>query len=253
MKHPGATRPAVTADEIRPELARIGRRHAVLRGLSLGSLGLLTGCDLSTHTGIDAALWAMLRFNDRVQAALFSPTRLAQSFPLSSVTSPFRFNAYYAEWQVRDVPEDWRLAISGLVADKSPWTIDRLRRLPQQDQVTRHICIEGWSQIGHWSGPKLSDLLTRAGADLKANYVGFSCFDGYSTSIDMQSALHPQTILALDFLGQPLAPEWGAPVRLRIPVKLGFKNAKNLQSIFVSNTNPGGFWEKQGYDWFSGV
>ena len=81
----------------------------------------------------------------------------------------------------------------------------------------------------------------------------FTCFDGYSTSIEMASALHPQTILALDFEQQPLTPEWGAPVRLRIPVKLGFKSAKNLESIAVTNTYPGGFWENQGYDWFSGV
>jgi len=248
-----AIRPTVTPDEIRPELARIGRRHTILRGLSLGSLGLLTGCDLSTHSGIDAALWAMLRFNDRVQAALFSRNRLAQTFPLADVTQPFRFNAYYEEWQVRETPEDWRLELAGLVADKSPWTVDRLRVLPAQDQVTRHICIEGWSQIGHWSGPLLSDVLTRAGADTTARYVGFTCFDGYSTSLDMASALHPQTILALDFLGKPLAPEWGAPVRLRIPVKLGFKSAKNVAAITVTNTDPGGFWEKQGYNWFSGV
>jgi DMSO/TMAO reductase YedYZ molybdopterin-dependent catalytic subunit len=250
--HFGTIKAAVTSDEIQPELARIGRRHALLRGLSLGSLGLLTGCDLGTHTGLDAALWAMLRFNDRVQAALFSRTRLAQTFRVQDVTSPFRFNAFYEEWQVRDVPENWKLEMAGLVSDRSPWSVERLRALPQEDQVTRHICIEGWSQIGHWAGPKLSDVLTRAGADLKAKYVGFSCFDGYSTSIDMASALHQQTILAVDFLGKPLAPEWGAPARLRIPVKLGFKSAKSLQSIFVSNTNPGGFWEKQGYDWFSG-
>ncbi len=87
---------------------------------------------------------------------------------------------------------------------------------------------------------------------MRAPYVGFTCFDGYSTSLDMASALHPQTILALDFLGQPLSPEWGAPVRLRIPTKLGFKSAKNVQEIVVSSSNPGGYWEKQGYDWFSG-
>ncbi len=252
-RHLGAIKAAVTADEIRPELARIGRRNALLRGLSIGSLGLLTGCDLSTHSGIDAALWAMLRFNDKVQAALFSRTRLAPTFPLSAVTQPFRFNAFYEEWQVREVPDGWTLDVAGLVADRSPWTIDRLRALPQHDQVTRHICIEGWSQIGHWSGPKLSDVLTASGADLTASYVGFTCFDGYATSLDMASALHPQTILAVDFLGQPLTSEWGAPVRLRIPVKLGFKSAKSLQSIAVSNADPGGFWEKQGYDWFSGV
>jgi DMSO/TMAO reductase YedYZ molybdopterin-dependent catalytic subunit len=80
----------------------------------------------------------------------------------------------------------------------------------------------------------------------------FKCFDDYSTSIDIQSALHPQTILALDFLGKPLTPEWRAPVRLRIPTKLGFKSAKNIRSISVTNTYPGGYWEDQGYNWFSG-
>jgi DMSO/TMAO reductase YedYZ molybdopterin-dependent catalytic subunit len=246
------TRPVVTADEIAPELARIGRRNMLLRGLSLGSLGLLTGCDLDSHTGIDAALWAMLRFNDRVQAALFSRTRLAETYPASAITDPFRFNAFYEEWQVRDVPDDWRLAVGGEVRDKSAWTLDRLRAMPQESQITRHICIEGWSQVGQWSGVPLSMFLQRVGADLRAPYVGFTCFDGYSTSLDMASALHPQTILALDFLGQPLAPEWGAPVRLRIPTKLGFKSAKNVQEIVVSSSNPGGYWEKQGYDWFSG-
>jgi len=186
-RHLGAIKAAVTPDEIRPELARIGRRNALLRCLSVGSLGLLTGCDLSTQSGVDAALWAMLRFNDKVQAALFSRTRLAPTFPLSAVTQPFRFNAFYEEWQVREVPDGWNLEVTGLVSDQSPWTIDRLRALSQQDQVTRHICIEGWCQIGHWSGPKLSDVLKGAGADLTAKYVGFSCFDGYSTSLNMEA------------------------------------------------------------------
>jgi DMSO/TMAO reductase YedYZ molybdopterin-dependent catalytic subunit len=245
-------RPIVTEREIRPDLIRIGRRGALKRGLSLGGLALLTGCDLSTHSGVDAALWAMLRFDDRVQAALFCRRRLARTYPASAVTAPFRFNAYCEEWQVRDVPEDWRLEVSGLVADKVPWTLEKLRSLPQEAQVTRHICIEGWSQIGQWNGAPLHVFLQRVGADLGARYVSFKCFDGYSTSIDMPSALHPQTILALDFLDKPLAPEWGAPVRLRIPTKLGFKSAKNIQAISVTNTYPGGYWEDQGYNWFSG-
>jgi DMSO/TMAO reductase YedYZ molybdopterin-dependent catalytic subunit len=245
-------KPAVTDAEIRPELIRIGRRAALRRGLSLGGLALLTGCDLSTHSGIDVALWAMLRFDDRVQAALFSRRRLAQTYPVSAVTKPFRFNAYYEEWQVRDTPPDWRLDVSGLVADRAPWTLGKLRALPSEAQVTRHICIEGWSQIGQWSGVPLHIFLQRVGADLRARYVSFKCFDGYSSSIDMPSALHPQTILALDFLDKPLAPEFGAPVRLRIPTKLGFKSAKNIQAITVTNTYPGGYWEDQGYNWFSG-
>ena len=240
--------------DIKPELDRL-RRRGLLRGsLSLGGLALLTGCDLSTHSGVDAALWAMLRFNDRIQAMLFSPNRMAETYPASAITKPFRFNAYYPEWQVRSVDlADWHLEVAGLVSDKTPWTVERLRALPQQGQITRHICIEGWSQVGQWSGVPLHTFLRGVGADLRAHYVAFNCFDGYSTSLDMASALHPQTILALDFDQQALTPEWGSPLRLRIPIKLGFKSAKNLQSIEVTNTFPGGFWEKQGYDWFSGV
>jgi DMSO/TMAO reductase YedYZ molybdopterin-dependent catalytic subunit len=245
-------RSAVNAGDIAPELAQLSRRRFLTRSLSLGSLSLLTGCDLSTHSGVDAALWAMLGFNDRVQAALFNPNRLAETYPASAITKPFRFNAYYPEWQVRTVPAQWHLDVSGLVSDQTPCTLENLLALPQESQITRHICIEGWSQIGQWSGVPLHVFLRRIGADLRARYVSFKCFDGYSTSLDMASAMHPQTILAVDFESTSLTPEWGAPVRLRIPTKLGFKSAKNLQMIEVTNTYPGGFWENQGYDWFSG-
>ncbi len=246
--------PAVREADLQPELAPL-RRRGLLRGtLSLGALALLTGCDLSTHSGVDAALEAMLRFDDRVQAALFSRTRLAETYPASAITNPFRFNAFYPEWEVQTVdPTAWRFAVSGLVADKTPWTLAALSALPQECQITRHICIEGWSQIGEWSGVPLKVFLRRVGADLRARYVSFTCFDGYSTCLDMASALHPQTLLALDFVNQPLAPQWGAPLRLRIPTKLGFKSAKNLESIEVTNNYPGGYWENQGYDAFAGV
>jgi DMSO/TMAO reductase YedYZ molybdopterin-dependent catalytic subunit len=195
----------------------------------------------------------MLRFNDRTQAALFSRTRLAMTYPASAITTPFRFNAFSAEWQGRTVDAaEWRLAVFGRVADKTPWTLKRLVALPQERQITRHICIEGWSQIGQWCIP-LKLFLSHVGADLRSRYVSFNCFDGYSTSLDMASALHPQTILALDFEEKPLTPAWGAPLRLRLPTKLGFKSAKNLQSIEVINAYPGGYWESQGYDWFSGT
>jgi DMSO/TMAO reductase YedYZ molybdopterin-dependent catalytic subunit len=247
------TKPVVTAAEIQKDLMPLRRRGLLRGGLSLGALTLLTGCDLSTHSGVDAALEAMLRFDDEVQAAIFGQDRLAETYPASALTIPFRFNAYYPEWEVPNVDPNWHLAVSGLVADKTPWSLAALRALPQTSQITRHICIEGWSQIGQWSGIPLQVFLKRVGADHRARYVNFTCFDGYSTSIDMASALHPQTILALVFDNQPLAPQWGAPLRLRIPTKLGFKSAKNLQSIEVTNRFPGGYWENQGYDWFAGV
>ena len=223
-------------------------------GLSLGALSLLSGCDLSTNDGlIDRALWAMLRVNDRIQAALFDPNRLAATFSPAQITRPFKFNAYYPANQVRTVDSaTWKLEVDGRVDDDSPWDLARLRALPQEGQITRHICVEGWSQIGQWSGVPLHVFLRAIGADLRARYVGFQCFDDYSSSIDMASALHPQTILALDFEQSPLSPPWGAPLRLRIPTKLGFKNPKYLSAISVTNDNPGGYWEDQGYNWFSG-
>ena len=235
------------------QIRALERRHFLRGGLSLGALAMLSGCDLSTKDGVfDRILWSMLRFNDRVQAALFSPNRLAATFRPDQITHPFKFNAYYPISQVRSPDPDWQLEVSGLVGDDRPWSLARLRALPQASQITRHICVEGWSQIGQWSGVPLRIFLQAVGADLHAGYVGFECFDDYSSSIDMASALHPQTILALDFEGAPLTPPWGAPVRLRIPTKLGFKNPKNIAAITVSNTNPGGYWEDQGYDWFSG-
>ena len=90
------------------------------------------------------------------------------------------------------------------------------------------------------------------GADTSARYVGFKCADRYYGSIDMASALAPQTILALDFHGEPLPQEFGFPMRLRIPTKLGFKNPKWITALYVTNDYPGGYWEDQGYNWFSG-
>ena len=230
-------------------------RRGLLRGaFSLGALTMLTGCDLSDENSvIDRALWAMLRFNDRAQAALFNPSRLARTYRRDQITTPFKFNAYYPIEKVQTVdPADWRLEVAGLVADKTPWTLPRLAALPQESQITRHICVEGWSQIGEWRGVPLRHFLTAVGADLRARYVGFTCFDDYSSSIDMASALHPQTILALEFGQSSLSPPWGAPLRLRIPTKLGFKNPKYISAITVTNDNPGGYWEDQGYNWFSG-
>ncbi len=195
----------------------------------------------------------MSRFNDQVQALLFSRARLAATYPASRITNPFRFNAFYDEDDVPDIDgATWQMSVSGLVDDKTPWTLARLRAMPQESQITRHICVEGWSQIGEWSGVPLHLFLKRIGADTRAKYVGFTCADRYYTSLDMPSALQPQTILALDFIGQAAAAGIRLSDALRIPTKLGFKSAKHVVSISVTNTDPGGYWEDQGYNWFSG-
>jgi DMSO/TMAO reductase YedYZ molybdopterin-dependent catalytic subunit len=127
-----------------------------------------------------------------------------------------------------------------------------LYALPQVSQITRHICVEGWSAIGKWSGVRFSDFLARIGADTSAKYVGFKCGDDYYTSIDMATALHPQTQLSLRYADQILPPKYGFPMKLRMPTKLGYKNPKHIMAITVTNANPGGYWEDQGYNWFGG-
>jgi DMSO/TMAO reductase YedYZ molybdopterin-dependent catalytic subunit len=234
----------------------LNRRKLLSRALALGAISTLPGCDFSDPQHPDLAdrfLHKMLSWNDRVQEALFNANTLAPTFSASQITNPPRFNAFYDISQAPIVdPATYQLGLSGQIQEKQAWTLAALRALPQKSQITRLVCIEGWRVIGQWSGVPLGDFLKRIGADTTCKYVSFQCSDGYYTSIDMPSALHPQTILALDFLNAPLTPPFGAPVRLRIPTKLGFKNCKSVASINVGNVYTGGYWEDQGYDWFSG-
>jgi DMSO/TMAO reductase YedYZ molybdopterin-dependent catalytic subunit len=230
-------------------------RRLFLRGAaSLGSLAMLTGCDIIDGPTAENALRVVSRFNDRVQALLFSETTLAPEFPESAITRPFPFNAYYSLDEAPDIDgHSYQLEIGGLVDNKKSWTLAELGRLPEVSQITRLVCVEGWSAIGSWQGVQLSDFLKGIGADLSAKYVWFQCAEGYSNTIDMPTALHPQTQLTLKFDHQTLPIAYGFPIKIRIPTKLGFKNPKYVTAMWVQNNDPGGYWENQGYNWFSGL
>src|SRR5215470_16081206 len=137
------TRPPVDGKALILEASRrldLPTRRAFLRqSLGLGSLVLLTGCDLTDDTGAETMLRAVSRFNDRVQAWLFDPAKLAPEYPESAITDPFPFNAFYPADRAPDVdPADYELEVAGLVADKASWTLARLGQLPQVSQITRH-------------------------------------------------------------------------------------------------------------------
>lgn len=229
------------------------RRLFLRRAAGVGTIAAITGVAIVDGPSAEQALKAMSQFNDRVQAWLFDPKRMAKTYAEAEITRPYPFNAFYGPDDAPEYDDSYELAVGGLVQNKRAWKVDELRALPQSTQITQHVCIEGWSAIGKWSGIALRDFLLRAGADLRARYVTFNCLDRYSTQIDMPSALHPQTILALSFLDEPLPRKYGAPVRLRIPTKLGFKSAKHVCEIVVSNDYVEGFWERQGYNWFAGL
>jgi DMSO/TMAO reductase YedYZ molybdopterin-dependent catalytic subunit len=230
-------------------------RRLFLRGaVGAGAITMLTGCDILDGETADHALATMSRFNDRVQAWLFSPTKLAPTFPASMITRPFPFNAYYDEDDAPDIAEEsYKLEVGGLVDDKKSWTLAELRAMPQEQQITRLVCVEGWSAIGSWTGVRLSDFLKRIGADTRAKYVWFQCAEGYSNTIDMPTALHPQTQMTLKFADDVLPRKYGFPLKIRMPTKLGFKNPKYVTAINVTNKDLGGYWEDRGYNWFSGL
>lgn len=243
-----------------PEARLIERRLLLRRGVSLGALTLLTGCDVTNGDAVQAALTAVSRWNDRVQAWLFDPNRLAPTYTEAELRRPWRYNAFYPPEQTPIVDAaSYRLKLEGAVGRKAPWTIDQLYALPQVSQITRHVCVEGWSAIGKWTGCPLSEFLRRVDADLTAGYVYFECADGYTCGIDMPSALHPQTLMSFKVNDEILAPKYGYPLKLRVATKLGFKNPKLITSLWVGNENRGGYWDdprgkgvSSAYNWFSG-
>jgi DMSO/TMAO reductase YedYZ molybdopterin-dependent catalytic subunit len=252
-------RPATVPDpgllEAQRPLVRSLERRGLLRGtLSLGALTLLTGCDFSTPDSVETALRKVSVFNDWVQARIFDPNKLAPTYPESMVLKPPEFNAYYDIMDVKPVDgQTWRLELAGLIDNKTPWTLDQIAALPEQEEIIRHVCVEGWDYIGQWSGVPLRLFLERVGADTRAKYVAFQTADNYPSSIDMATALHPQTLLATKYARQPLAAPFGYPLRLRTSTKLGFKNPKWITAIEVTNTYVPGYWEKSGFNWFSGI
>jgi DMSO/TMAO reductase YedYZ molybdopterin-dependent catalytic subunit len=238
------------ATKLMPDLTR---RRFITGGASLGALTMLTGCDVVDSSSAEDLLKHVSKFNDAVQALIFNPNTLAPTFPESAITKPFPFNAYYREDEAPDVDgKDYRFEVSGLVENKKAWTLDELYKLPQVKQVTRHICVEGWSAIGSWTGTPLRDFLKLVGADTSAKYCWFRCAEGYTSPIDMPTALHPQTQMTFKFADEILPRAYGYPMKIRIPTKLGFKNPKYVVSMEVTNDYKGGYWEDMGYNSFSG-
>ena len=230
-------------------------RRGFLRGAaSLGALAFLTGCDIIDSDSTENMLRKVSEFNDGAQALLFSRTKLAPTFSEKDITRPFPFNAYYDEDEAPVVdPAAYKLEIAGLVDNKKPWTLAELHALPEVSQITRHVCVEGWSAIGSWQGARLSDFLKRIGADTRAKYIWFKCAEGYTNTIDMPTALHPQTQMSFKFDHKILPRAYGFPMKIRMPTKLGFKNPKYVVAMEVTNTDHGGYWENQGYNWFGGL
>jgi DMSO/TMAO reductase YedYZ molybdopterin-dependent catalytic subunit len=200
-------------------------------------------------------LKAGLRFSDWASARLFRSGHLATTFADTEVApfEKFPINGYDVEDPGVDL-EKWTLTVSGAVRKPGEYTLAQVQSLPRVRQNTRHVCVEGWDVIGRFGGARLSDFLQLIGADTTARFVCVECADDYYESLDMATAVHPQTLLCDEMYDRPLTREHGAPLRLQIPTKVGYKQAKYLINLSVTNVLARvGYWEDQGYSTFYGL
>jgi DMSO/TMAO reductase YedYZ molybdopterin-dependent catalytic subunit len=249
------------------------RRHFLQHALTTASAALLAGCDaLSNSSWFPKLLGIGEHLSSGAQHLLTSPRSMAQEFTEADLSPEFRSNGTEnpedAEYQALAARgfQDWKLLVDGLVQQPAAFTLAELRAMPSRTQITRHDCVEGWSAIGKWTGVPLSHVLERVRLQPEARYVVFHCADPmwgtrekYYESIDLEDALHPQTILAYELNDEVLPIKNGAPLRVRIERQLGYKMAKYIMRIEVVSTfegirgGKGGYWEDRGYEWFAGI
>jgi DMSO/TMAO reductase YedYZ molybdopterin-dependent catalytic subunit len=200
-------------------------------------------------------LKAGLGFSDWTQSLLFPSGHLAPTFADSDVVpfDKFPINGYDVDDPEVDL-DAWTLSVGGAVQKPGEYTLAQVQALPKIQQNTRHVCVEGWDVIGRFGGARLSDFLKLIGADTSARFLYVECADDYYESIDMATALHPQSLLCYEMYDQPLTRKHGAPLRLNIPTKVGYKQAKYLTDLKVTNVlEKVGYWEDQGYSRFYGL
>ena len=249
------------------------RRYFLRQALTGAGAALLAGCDaLSNSSWFPKVLNIGEHLSSAAQHLVTSRRSMAQEFTEADLSPQFRSNGTAnpedGEYQALAVRgfQDWKLLVDGLVQDPAEFTLAQLRAMPSRTQITRHDCVEGWSAIGKWTGVQLSHMLALVRLQPEARYVVFYCADPmwgtaekYYESIDLEDALHPQTILAYELNDEVLPIKNGAPLRVRIERQLGYKMAKYIMRIeAVKNFagirgGKGGYWEDRGYEWFAGI
>jgi DMSO/TMAO reductase YedYZ molybdopterin-dependent catalytic subunit len=263
-------------NEIAPQVLRYRtRRDFLLFGAgamaALAGGGFLLPQDTLRRIGVrrtvntPAKEWFLnrvLRIDDDVAEALYSGNRRVPTYTKSHIT-PLK-NNYNGATPDPGYISGWNLTLDGLASGLSI-SLD-IRNLTThfsiREQITRLVCVEGWSAIAWWAGLRFDDLLrayppmsqakwARVESSVNLDESGNS--DPYFMSIDLATARHPQTLLATHFNGQPLTVDHGAPLRLLVPVKLGLKNVKAITKITYSAEEPRDYWAERGYSRYDGI
>jgi DMSO/TMAO reductase YedYZ molybdopterin-dependent catalytic subunit len=242
--------------EVRRQSRRMTRRSFLTGAIAAiaGVAGWNWLRQADTEDGIPWPLRQVLQFNERLAQAFFSDTRLAATYPRSRAASEPRVNGGIGLDGKVD-PATWRLRAEDASGRQLRLSLQEIKKLPRTEMVTELNCIEGWTEIVHWGGVRLSDFAAHHRLGTSAEpYVHLATpNNGYFVGLDAASALHPQTLLCWEMNGQALPPEHGAPLRLVIPVKYGVKNIKRIGFIRFQNERPSDYWAERGYDWYAGL
>jgi DMSO/TMAO reductase YedYZ molybdopterin-dependent catalytic subunit len=199
--------------------------------------------------GTPGPLRKTLEFNEKLAGLYYRDGRLTPEFPISAARMPKLNGAVGIDDDAFDVAA-WKLNVD----DKASLTLADIRSLPRVDSVTELKCIEGWSQVCHWTGARFSDFVAKFAPGVRTKYVSMATPNqDYFVGLDMASAMHPQTLLCYEMNGAPLTEGHGAPLRLVIPVKYGIKNIKRIGSIHFTQERPEDYWANEGYDWYAGL
>jgi DMSO/TMAO reductase YedYZ molybdopterin-dependent catalytic subunit len=259
--------PAVSAEQ---QMRRMTRR-----GFTVGAVAALAGLGAwrwlvtaAPENDLPWPLRRMLRFNETLAEGLSSSRRLAPTFPAESAQDPARTNGLIGlEGEVN--ADTWQLSVrhEGRDGERAIRLRD-VRQLPRTDLVTELKCVEGWSQVMHFEGVSFREFMTHFGLGTRSGrppdpegdrqdlyrYVYLATPDEvYYVGLDMASALHPQTLLCDTMNRQPLTRQHGAPLRLYLAVKYGYKSLKRVGLIRFQDERPRDFWAVRGYDWYAGL
>lgn len=235
----------------------IDRRDFLSLSGSALSAAILASCNSRGPKAASKLLNYAERKNEIVERALFRHTSM-DAVRSGARAAGNKLPSYFISKTVPSWDESvrgkWKLEVGGMVAKPVTLTMDDLLHLPRVSNRVNHYCVEGWTAVETWTGVRMSELAKLVQPDPKARFVDFQSFDdGYHESWDIESALHPQTVVAYALDGTMLGPAHGAPARVYSPVKLGYKNTKYLTRIAFMPVANGGYWSDVGYEWYGGV
>jgi sulfoxide reductase catalytic subunit YedY len=164
---------------------------------------------------------------------------------LRNENRPGFFVRFYRPFEPIDA-DRWTLSVEGLVRRPQAFTLADLQGLPRVSQVSRLKCVECWSAAAHWEGFHLSSLMSLVDVQPEATWVHFHCADDYFESLPLEKLLHERSLLVYRMNDEMLSPAYGAPLRLIIPPKYGYKNAKVITNLVFASEELVGYWSERG-------